>query len=574
MISLLFLAVVIGVVVWLVAGSRRHGAAPDRGVHTLRRFVQYTFLLAALFTAGTGASRLVITALPGETIAERRVTEVALGVALTIVAVPVWLLLWRQVSRHLVVDAEERASTGWALYLVIATTVSLVVAFVQLLEIGRWAIGAQPYAPEPIAFAAVFLVLWVAHTWLLMHPQWRPTGRPAPLAMLAGSVVGLVGVAVGGGGVLAAGLRALYELIAGPLLVAAPLDVTLGTSVILAVLGAMTWWWHWWRQGLTAERTGLWHAYVLLIGVLGGLLTAVSAAGTALHSVVQWWVGEPWTTTAAAHFDVLPTAIAAGFVGAWVWWYHRRVLDARPSPVRTEPERVYGYLVSAVGLVAAAAGVTVAIMAAIQALTPGALAVFDARGRNTLAAAITLLVVGLPLWVTFWHRLQLEVARNGPAERRSVTRRSYLMLLFGAAGLTAAVSVGVVLYVVIRDLLEQQLAVTVLHDLRAAIGLIITAGAIATYHVFVYRADRLAVPAEEVRHPRDVLLVSSDGRDLASAVAAGTGARVHGLHRLDVAPHAIDVDRVTAAILASPHERVLVTIDEQDRVVVIPYDRG
>lgn len=574
MIALLFLAVVAGLV-WLVLSSRRTVPDADRGVHTLRRFLQYTFLLVTLFTAGSGLGLLLKAVLPADTLAGRRATDVALGVSLTVVAVPIWVALWRTLSRRIAVDPDERASTGWGLYLVVAATASLILGYEQLVEVGRWLLGLVPYASDPVAYAVVWSASWAAHAWLLESPRWRPTGRPAPLAALAGSVVGLVGMTVGGAGVLGSGLRELYRLASGPVLVDVPMRASLGVSVVVAAIGAGVWWWHWERQASEADRGGPWHVYVLLVGVLGGLLAAVIAGGVALHAFVQWWIGVPDATSAGVHFEILPGAVATALVGTWVWWYHRGVLTTEAGTVRTEPERVYGYLVSGIGLIAAAAGVTVGIMAAIQAFTPGALATIDPQGRNTLAVALTLLLVGAPLWLSFWISLQGEAVRLGRSERRSPTRRSYLVLLFGAGSVTAAVSVAVILFVVVRDLLERQLSVTVVHDLRAAFGLIVTAGATAIYHGLVHRRDRSLIPPDDVGGaPRDILLVSSDGRSLVTAVSSETHANVHGLHRLDIEPHAIDPDRITAAITSSPYERVLVLVDEDDEVRVIPYDRG
>jgi hypothetical protein len=567
--------VVVGIVVWVVRGRRWAGAGPGRGVHSLRRGVQYSFLLAALFAAATGLSRLLAAALPAAAMAGRRTTDVALGLSLTLVAVPAWLLLWRLVSRRLVEDAEERASAGWPLYLVAAVSVTLVVAYVQLVQAGRWVVGIDTYEPDAIAFGLVWAAVWGVHTWLLRHPRLGPTGPLPELALAAGWVVGLVALAVGAGGVLRYGLDELYGVLAGPALVEGVRTEALRHSLVVGALALPVWWWHWLRQGVRAPRTSLWHLHVMLVAVLGGLLTLVVATGVGLHAALQWFFGLPEAATAAVHFEPVPGALAAAVVGGWAWWYHHAVLAQAADRTRTEPERAYGHLVAGVGLVAAGAGVTVALMAALQALTPGALASADRGGRNTLVVALTLLLLGAPLWWAFWRRLQARVASGDLAELRSPSRRAYLVLLFGLTGLTAVISTAVILFVVFRDLLEGSLAITVLHDLRAAIGLVLTAGGVSAYHWLVHRADARSAPADEPIHPRTVLLVSPDGRQLADAVAAGTGASVRRLHRLDARPAPVDeetADAVSAAVLAAHHERVLVTVEADGVVRVIPYD--
>lgn len=66
--------------------------------------------------------------------------------------------------------------------------------------------------------------------------------------------------------------------------------------------------------------------------------------------------------------------------------------------------------------------------------------------------------------------------------------------------------------------------------------------------------------------------MSPDGQQPADRIAAATGATVRTWHRLDVAGGEVDADTVAAAILASPHERLLVTIDDDGTVHAIPYE--
>jgi hypothetical protein len=102
---------------------------------------------------------------------------------------------------------------------------------------------------------------------------------------------------------------------------------------------------------------------------------------------------------------------------------------------------------------------------------------------------------------------------------------------------------------------------------------VLAAGGLSAYHWRVHREDRehaAAVPT--LVHPRHVLLVGPDGRQLASAVAADTGARVRSLHRLDAAQAHIDAHRVAEAILAVHHDSVVVTIEEDGEIQVIPYE--
>jgi hypothetical protein len=197
------------VVAIVVVGSRAvRGAprAPASGLQTLRRVLEYAFLLGTMFAAATGTTRLLAAALPAGVLAGHRTEEVALGLSLTLVAVPAWAFLWRLVARRLATDSHERAAPAWALYLVAASTVSLIVAFTHLVAVGRWAVGVEEYQAGAIAYAVVWTALWGATLWLLRHPRLGPTSAWPELGVLAGCAVGLVGLALGAVGVIWYGL--------------------------------------------------------------------------------------------------------------------------------------------------------------------------------------------------------------------------------------------------------------------------------------------------------------------------------------------------------------------------------
>lgn len=569
--GLVSLLVLVGLVVWAVHTVRGAQGDQTRSAPSLRRFLQYAFLLTAVVTTAIGLSVLVELALPAERLAGRASGDLALGLSLSLVALPLTLGLWRVVRRRLADDPDERASAAWSLYLAVAATVSVVVALVGLVQVAEGAIAGRPFRPDAAARALVWGAVWLAHQRILRRPSTAPAGIRADLTVLAGTAVGLLTLAAGTGSLLVVALDQVYARLVGGVLASTPPWETLAHSVVVATLGAALWWWQWLRQAAGGPRTDLWHRYVLGLPVLGGLLASVGAAATVLHAVAQWTVGVRSTEVAAAHFDVVPGALALGTVGVWAWVYHRAVLTAVADRDRTEPERAYEYVCAAVGLVAASAGVAVALVAAIEALAPAPLAAADPTGRGTLVTAVTLMVVGGPLWWAFWRRLaDPQPASADGQERQSPSRRAYLFLLLGAAGLTALVSLVIGLFVVLRELFEGTLDTAVLRDLRVAGSLTVTAGAVAAYHWTVYREDRAHSPERARDRDRHVLLVAADPNLLAPDIRRATGATVRTLRHLDAGPPGADADAVARAVLASPHPRVLVVVDGED-VRVIPY---
>jgi hypothetical protein len=439
-------------------------------------------------------------------------------------------------------------------------------------QVGLWLVDLEPYSPTAIGYVVVWGGLWAGHAWWLRRPDLVATSAVAQMAVLAGAAVGLVALALGVDNLLRYGLEEAYTAVAGAGLAQALPTESLRSGLVLAVLAVPVWWWHWLRTGVHGPRSGLWHGYVMLVAVLGGLLTAVIAGALALHSVLQWWFGDPTAVRAAVHFEATPAMLAAAVVGLAVWGYHRWVHNAATDRTHTEPERAFGYLVSAVALLAASAGVTMAISAALLAIPTSTVVAGQDVQRNTLVIAATLLLVGAPLWWRFWQRLQRQVQTGTPADRKSVSRRVYLFLLFGLSGVVAVISLVAVGFTVFRELFEGTLTLDVLRDTSGAIGQVATAAVVSAYHWTVHRGDQAQLEPETL-HPRSVLLVSADGSHLAEVLAEGTGAKVRRLHRLDTTTASeVDAEQVAAAVLAAPYERVMVTVGEDGEVTVIPYE--
>jgi hypothetical protein len=566
------LLVLAGIVAFVVMGQRDTGAVREPGGPGLRRTLQYLALLAALGASTFGTSRVLAFVFTRGVLAGSATEELALGLALTLVGIPIWLLLWRSVARGLRSGTDDRASVGWAFYLVAATTGTLIAAVVSLIRLGDVLVGIESFEPGALGVALVAIPVWIGHVRLVRDSAYAPTSAVTGLDVLAGSAIGLIALAVGVGGALSYALDQLYGAVVGQTVAFGPTTDIVWHGLVVAAVAAPVWWWHWLRQGQHATRDVLWHGYVLLIAILGGLATAVVSIGNLLATVLEWLIGNPDAIRWAAHFSEVPTIVTAAIVGISVWWYHQAVLAREIGELRTEPERTYAYLAAGVGLAAAAAGATLAVVAAIQAAVPGTIAASDPGARDALVWAITLLVVGLPVWWVFWNREQRQAHEDVATELRAPSRRIYLILVLGGSTLIAVVSLAVILFVVFRDLLEASLTLDVLSELSVAFGLLLTAGGLAVYHAAVHRDDRALAPVERIVHPRRVLLMSPDGRQLANAVAAETGARVRSLHRLDT-PH-IDVDAhaVSDAILAVPHPSVLVTIDEDATIRVVPYE--
>jgi hypothetical protein len=224
-------------------------------------------------------------------------------------------------------------------------------------------------------------------------------------------------------------------------------------------------------------------------------------------------------------------------------------------------ERIYEYLMAGIGLLAAAGGLTLVLVALLESLTETTTVVVGGSAINALLAAFTLLSVGGPVWGIFWRRIQMAVARDAVVERSSPTRRTYLFVLFGLGGIAAVITLLVAVFFLFEDILEGRVGSGTLRQMRVPLGILITTGAVSGYHWAVYRSERDSVIAAAADVLRFVTLVGQPDAAFAKQVAERTGARVKILARADALGD-WSLDAVLTGLAEVRAREVLVVADD------------
>ncbi len=568
-----------GVIAWAIVrllGHRRpegEDEEVDRATSVRRLFV-YGLMLVTLIFAAVGATMIGHTLLTSGWSDEER-SSLALGLAFALVAGPAYGFLLRFARGRLRDDAGERASWSWAAYLNTALASSLIVSTVTVHNFFAGVFGVDEFEWRSIAPVIVWVAVWAIH-WFWLR---RTHGLPGDLHLAVGSLTGLVTLVVGLGGVAYVAGDEIYTAIVDRL-PAGHETPELAPWLIAIGIGGVVWAWHWLGSYARAERTPLWHVYVLPIGTLGGLVASIASGATIAYWTTVWYLGNPELDLPSEHFEHVP--VAAGFLvaGMATWWYHRTVLQSGGSVERSEPLRSYDYLMTASGLVASVVGATLALVALFESIA--ARITDDPSGvANRLVLAVILVVIGLPLWWTFWSRIRGHLDVDPAAEIGSPTRRLSLVVLFGAGGLTALISLIVVLFVGIDDLLDGTFGGETLHSARVGLALLATVTGVAWYHLGVFRSDRalaeqLAPEPTPLPPPAwppatHVVLIAPPDGALAEALETATGLVVETWVREDDMPMPdIEIDELVARILEDDGHDVAVVVGPTG-VDVIPY---
>lgn len=563
LVSVVELAIVIGIIVFVVKLVTKKGSSSAEGSGvSIRRFFQYSIMLVMLAVAAFGMIGIIDAVASTGSAVTRDTAAIALSIAFVVVGLPVFAGLALYTRRLLKTTPSERHSLGWIGYLTVALIGSLIfVMSFSIAFVGELLTGGG-FETTSFISMLVWGGLWLAHWWI--------AGRTADedqmqFHLLAGSAAGLLTLAIGAGVAIAAVLDELYDAVLSVTAVSSDVDV-IARGVVLFVIGAVVWFFYWIGHARSAARSLVWLTYVLLVGVLGGVITFVVGSGTLLFGVLDWLVGDVGSTTASTHFAFIPSALAALIVGVGSWEYHRAVLGDRTEESRTEIDRVYDYLLSGAGLLVAAGGLTTLFTVGLDALGSDPIA---ESGGSVSAVAITLLIVGVPLWWRHWSEIRRFRATRPEEEVSSITRRAYLFVLFGVAGLVAVISLIILVFIAVEDLLEGNLGGATINSIAVPLSLIFTAGTVAWYHFAVFSEDRAIAPHEELPSLREVVVVGS-GEEVA-AISGGVSVRVQGLRVVDDPIEAETLEDVLSALDAETHTRVVV-VAEDGRYRLMPLE--
>jgi hypothetical protein len=555
--GLLPLLVLIGLVVLVVRLASGHDRTTGEGAGAAVRDVfQYLALLVTLVLSCLGLVGLFSEAVNSSQQITRDTGAVARSISFLVVGLPAFIALAFYTRRRLRDDLAEARSAGWAIYLTLVLFGSLVVTVAQSIELFGSLLAGDGIDWAVLATVVVWGAVWIVHSWVATREGFAPD---LSFEHILGSFVGLVTM-VGGGAVSAvAVLVVIYDAVFD----VASVGSTTGKIVrplVACAVGAAVWAWYWLRATLHEERSFLWIAYVLFAGVLSGVVMVAAGVGTALFNVLDWIVADP-SGTAATHFEVVPAALGVAAVGVANWVYHRYVFDSGPARARTDVDRLYDYLLAAVGLVVTAGGIATLITYAMWAVVGTEITGSD---RSAIAVALTLLIVGAPLWGVYWARAQRARKRHGADEIQATIRRIYVFSVLGITGLVALVSLIVLVYLLVRAILDGNVGAEMFDDMAVPIALVATTGAVAGYHFTIMREDRATAPKPVAAAVRYVILITEDGADLRSAIVdADMRVRVFPVAGPAVAVGS--VEDAVAALTAETHENVVVLDRGEDR---------
>lgn len=528
LILLVLLAVVLVVVV-AIQRSMKKGASTGDGSD----IVAYLLLALAMGVAGFALAELVNTAFPGDRFVFDPAESVATALASLVVSLPFVIFFWRR-------QAERRVlfpgSSGWSLYLSIMELVFMT-AFVitAVLFVNGLITDASASAWTG---TVVFGGIVAFHE--LAARRTPPLSDSGELQRVIGSAIGLVTGGLGLIGTLTAVFGSLYE----------SSQFTFEPWVAMLIVGTPLWVYRWQLRPWDREPA-LPRLTWLVLTTTGSLAATIGSLTWILVMILQYLFTD--TPPAAQHFEVLPVPLAVSLTGVPVSLVHRRALGSD----RSNPVRLYEYVMAGLGLVTAAIGATsLTIVAFDRSLIVGG-------DTGDVVAIATILVVGLVVW-----RFFTALSGRGVTEEETTSwpARLYHLGLGIAFGLVAAGALITTLFILLRRLLGEEATTSLLEP----VSILFYTGLGTWYLLSGVAHIRRLTESEEVVTPFEVTLITSHPGMIATRFPKQ--ARLHVIYRGDGSGR-IDDGMADAIVAAVGNQSSLVWVDD-DGFRVAPKASG
>jgi len=273
---------------------------------------------------------------------------------------------------------------------------------------------------------------------------------------------------------------------------------TLVNGVALLVVGTPLWVYAWRiiQDSLAdpSEMGSNLRLGILYILALGAVITVVTTSSILVNVIMTKVFGADWTTKYFVQQISGPISIGIplGMVWAYYGYWLNRHIEAIGDKVRQAGmKRVYNYILAFIGLVVSFIGVS-RLLSFIIDISTRISPLLSQSNRYDIAAAISLLIVGIPLWLMTWRPMQaeaLEKSELGDHARRSVLRKTYLYLALFASVIGGMVTAVALAYQLIRIMLTGNIDSDFVNTLLNIIQLLFLFVVVLIYHLNVLRTD-------------------------------------------------------------------------------------
>lgn len=568
---------------------------------TIRRF--YFYLLSLISTQVViWAVVSLLRTMFDQDVLTSTVDWLAGGIAFVAVGLPIFWLHWTTVQRDAQKDPEEATSRIRGLFLYatpLATGIPITYALLAILNrlivtamglpVTSASLGGGQTNLDNLLAIAVNLIVLV-YFWRVLQQDWNSSTNHENLVdfrrlhRYIWMVIGL-GLLIFGAQQI---IRYIFYL---PQDFGRGAEAGLAAGLALIPVGLAIFW-----KALRTiqksldkmiERTSSLRLVVLFVLSLLGVGFSLSALGMLLANGFRWmfqvesWSFLPFIDRNASPLSVILTM---GVVWAYFWRELKfAIADHENDLQQASFQRIYNSILSFAGLVVSFLGVLSLLGTIIESVSNLSIGTNAPMLSDTLA----LLVIGVPLWLKYWQKIQLETLRSdqiGAAARKSVLRKIYLYLALFATVVGSMLSAGWWIYGILNALLDQMPTnfwMNFFLQLRVAFLFSV----FLVYHLRVLRADSREATRESEVEPSDFTVLvlheadSRFGNELMQAIQQKSPSLSVSIYPIDPSPSQEPIPQSSLMVLPSnlavnPSPALQAHLQHYTgQVVVVPQDQ-
>lgn len=375
------------------------------------------------------------------------------------------------------------------LYGYIVSAAGMIALAIGTITILRWGFdtvsGSRYRIPEPAALLIIGAVVWIYYRFIVMRQCDTPIGILQRLYTFSFSGLGLTLATLGFIGVQ----EWLFSRLLGNSLARLP------DALALLITGLPMWLGFWVsaqirfaKGGDEEQKSDLRKAYLYVVIYLA-VNSVVITTALLINGTLRVLLRLP---TEGGLGLLLAIIIAT----AALWAYHAFVLRsdikrAGESKLQSGMERLYWYVIAAVGLLALVIGLAGDVNVLVRSIQQG----FDSTQREPLAGFTATWLAGLPVWLMGWIPAQRRALRKddiGADARRSILRKIYLYFYWLSSVLSVLFNAIVIVYQMLTLLLGVLAGSNILDTITSlgqSIGFVVIGAVLWVYHFFVLRGD-------------------------------------------------------------------------------------
>lgn len=510
-------------------------------MRTVRRLYFYVVALISLEIVLWGLVGLARSILSSLHVFQAGASQLAQALALILVGVPVFGFHWLMAQRFARREVDERASGIRAAFLygvllgtlipVVQNLLALVnrptLSFMQLESSRAFVGGQQIWSDNLIAIVMNFIV--AVYFFTVLRADWKviePRENFVHLRRIYRWIWVLYGLGLTVSG-LDQILRFLLNLGTGPL--SADLQRYWAVNgMVVTLVGAPVWAYAWLslQKALAepSERESLLRLGLLYLLSLTGVIVTLSTGGVIVDGLLRLVFGDFVQFRHFLNTIGDPLAVCIPFLGIWLYyghWLNRGMSEVTDTPRRSGLRRVYFYILSALGLTVTFIGLASLLSFMVDMIVVRSF--WSDQALRQLTTCLTLLIIGLPLWLLTWRPMQAEALASGDAgdhARRSITRKIYLYLALFAGVIGGMITAVGLLNVLLQALLGGD-TYNLLQDMLTSLEVLFLFIGLAVYHgLTLGRDNKLAASALSEKHAAFPVLIFDPGDGFGASVLA------------------------------------------------------